>query len=79
MSNIGLVHGSIFFVIDPGKKPISSSTGTTGLVIIILSILFSLRQFTAELHAIKVFPVPAGPITTVILSSFLFKAFTYCP
>ena len=37
-SNTGFVHGSIFFTILPGRYPISSSTVTTGRVIIILLI-----------------------------------------
>ena len=77
ISNIGLVHGSIFLLIFPGKKPSSSSTETTGLVKIILFNVPNFSKSIAFKQANIVFPVPAGPIETTISTSSSFKKFTY--
>ena len=55
----------------PGKKPISSSTGTTGRVIIILFTFFSIKYLIPLIQASNVLPVPAGPVA-ITIGTFIF-------
>ena len=68
---MGLIYGSIFLLIFPGKYPRSSSTVTIGLVIINFWIFSCFNCSTAYTQANNVLPVPAGPTPIVNVLFFI--------
>ena len=73
----GLRYGSTLSFKSPGKKPKLSPASTAGLVSIILLISSLLKAITAIATARYVFPVPAGPIHTVISLFLILEIYSF--